>query len=159
MYFEFTCLVLLQTNMGCLYSFRNSDMGVPAVVQWVKNLTAVAQVAVGVQVPSPVQRSGLEDLPIASVAAQIQSLAFKLPRAPGDLLFEGWAGDAGAFTPQLPCPSGGTTLRHSPLRVSAVPVPLSPRRPQWPPAHYYTPSLPCVTSLLPYRGSPGSPPN
>ena len=36
-------------------------MGIPAVVQWVKNLTAVAWVAAEVGVPSPVQCSGLKD--------------------------------------------------------------------------------------------------
>ena len=60
------------------------------MVQWIKNLTAVAQIATGAWVPSPVSCSGLEDpvLPqlwcmcIAPVA-QIQSLAqeqYKKPK-------------------------------------------------------------------------------
>ena len=48
------------------------------MVRWVKNLTAVAQVAVG-SIPSPAQwvkRSG-----VAAAVAQIQSLAMELPYA------------------------------------------------------------------------------
>ena len=36
-------------------------MGVPTVAQWIKNLTAAAQVAVEAQVQSPAQHSGLKD--------------------------------------------------------------------------------------------------
>ena len=44
--------------------------------QWVKNLTAVAQVAAEAQVKSPAQCSGLKD---PASAAQIQSLAWDPP--------------------------------------------------------------------------------
>ena len=37
-------------------------VGVPAVVRWIKNLTAVAQVAEEVWIQSPAWSSGLEDL-------------------------------------------------------------------------------------------------
>ena len=50
------------------------------MVRWVKNLTAVAQVAVG-SIPSPAQwvkRSG-----VAATVAQTQSLAMELPYALG----------------------------------------------------------------------------
>ena len=36
-------------------SFQECYIGVPAVEQWVKNLTSVAQIPVGVWVQSPVQ--------------------------------------------------------------------------------------------------------
>ena len=38
--------------------FQKGDWGVPAVVQWVKNLTAAARVAVEVQVQSLAQAVG-----------------------------------------------------------------------------------------------------
>ena len=38
------------------------DSGVPAMAQWVKNLTVEAQVAVEVQVQFPAWHSGLKDL-------------------------------------------------------------------------------------------------
>ena len=44
------------------YAIKNILLGVPAVVQWVKNPTAVAQVAAGVQVQSLALHSGLKDL-------------------------------------------------------------------------------------------------
>ena len=37
------------------------DLGVPAVAQWVKNLTAAVCVAAEVQIPSLVHCSGLQD--------------------------------------------------------------------------------------------------
>ena len=37
------------------------SLGVPAMVQWVKNLTAAAWVAEEAHVQSPAQRSGLRD--------------------------------------------------------------------------------------------------
>ena len=45
--------------------------GIPAVVQWVKNPTAAAQVAVEARAQSPAQQSGLKD--------QIQSLDWECP--------------------------------------------------------------------------------
>ena len=58
--------------------------GVPAVVQQVKNLTAVAWVAAETQVQSLAWHSGLKD-PAAEVAAvaQIQSLAQERPYVAG----------------------------------------------------------------------------
>ena len=62
--------------------FKCTENGVPAVVQWVKNLTAEAQVG------SPAWCSGLKDLALlqlqqVSASAQIQSLAWELPYAKG----------------------------------------------------------------------------
>ena len=51
------------------------------MVQWVKNLTAVAQVAEEAQVQSPAQCSGLKGLVWVAAAAQIQSLVRELPSA------------------------------------------------------------------------------
>ena len=57
------------------------------MAQWVKDLTAVAQVAAEAQVCSPAQRSGLKGSAVAAASAQvaavawIQSLAQKLPYA------------------------------------------------------------------------------
>ena len=45
------------------------------MVQWVKNLTAVAQISTEVQVQSPAQHSGVKDLVLVTATAQIQSLA------------------------------------------------------------------------------------
>lgn len=44
------------------------SLGVPAVTQWVKNLTAAAQVAVEARVQSPAQRSELKGSGIATAA-------------------------------------------------------------------------------------------
>ena len=55
-------------------------LGVPAVVQWVKNLTAVAQVAVETQVQSPAQHCGLKD----------QELQHLLRRSQLQLGFDPW---------------------------------------------------------------------
>ena len=59
-------------------AFQRFFPGVPTVVQWVKNPTSVAQVAVPVWVapPAPVQW-----VAGSTAAAQIQSLAFKLPHS------------------------------------------------------------------------------
>ena len=43
-------------------SKKKNGTGVPAVVQWVKNLTAAAQVVVEMQVQSPAWCLGLKDL-------------------------------------------------------------------------------------------------
>ena len=51
--------------------FQKQLWGVPAVVQWVKNLTAVAQVAAEVRVPSLAQHSGLEGSSIAKSMMQV----------------------------------------------------------------------------------------
>ena len=48
--------------------------GSPAVVQWVKNLTAAARVTEEAQVHAPAQHSGLKDLAQVTAAAGIQSL-------------------------------------------------------------------------------------
>ena len=64
-------------------------MGVAAMVQWVKNPTAMTQVTVEAQVQSQAQCSGLKDLALpqlwcrSGVAAQIQSLAWGLPNVTG----------------------------------------------------------------------------
>ena len=46
-------------------------MAVPAMVQWVKNLTAVAWLAVDAQVQSPAGHSGLKRISIATAIAQL----------------------------------------------------------------------------------------
>ena len=56
-------------------SFKKKKKGVPAMVQWVKNLTVVAQVAVKLQVQSLTWGSGLKDV----VLPQLQ-LRFNLWR-------------------------------------------------------------------------------
>ena len=58
-----------------------NTLGVPTMAQWVKNVTAVSQVAVEAWVPSLAQGTGLKDL--ATAAAQIQSQAWELPHALG----------------------------------------------------------------------------
>ena len=63
-------------------------MGVPAVVQWVENLTAVSQVTAEAHVHSLAQTSGLKDPTSATVTqvaatAQIHSLAQELLYAAG----------------------------------------------------------------------------
>ena len=80
-------LVILTTRIYRLTSkFRT---GVPAVAQWVKNLTAVARVDVEEQVQSPAWGSGLKNLALPqrqseiTAAARIQSLAQELPCAAG----------------------------------------------------------------------------
>ena len=59
-------------------------MGIPTVAQWVKNPTAVAQVAPDAQVRSLAQHSGYPAQ--ATAAAQIQSLAREPPYAAGAAL-------------------------------------------------------------------------
>ena len=60
---------------------------VPMVSRWVKNLTAVAAVAMEVRVQSPTRHSGLKESSIATAVAYvaamvwIQSLAQELPYA------------------------------------------------------------------------------
>ena len=51
--------ILCMFSRNVMYIFRHTETGVPVLSQWVKNLTAAAQVA-GVQ--SPAQHSGLKDL-------------------------------------------------------------------------------------------------
>ena len=50
-----------QNSHGLIWWFQESILGVPAVEQWVKNLTAAAQVAAEVWVLSSAQHSGLKD--------------------------------------------------------------------------------------------------
>ena len=53
------------------------------MAQWVKNPTAVTQVAAEVQVGFLVQRSGVKGSSVVGAAAWIQSLAQELPYALG----------------------------------------------------------------------------
>ena len=58
---------------------REVRPGVPAMVQWVKNLTAVARVAAEVQVPSPAWCSGLKNLVLPQLCCRSQlQLGFDL---------------------------------------------------------------------------------
>ena len=57
-------------------AFKKNELGVPIVVQWIKNLTAMAWISAEAQVQSPAQYSGLKDL--------------VLPRVP--LWFNPWSG-------------------------------------------------------------------
>ena len=68
-----------------LYDQDMVPYGVPAGAQWVKTLTAVAQVAVEAQVRCPVWCSGFEGSGVAATVAVawIQSLAWELPCAAG----------------------------------------------------------------------------
>ena len=59
--------------------FLKNRLGIPAVAQWVKNLTAMAQVAAEAQVQFPSLAQWVKGSSIASSVAQIQSLALKLP--------------------------------------------------------------------------------
>ena len=59
--------------------YKKVFSGVPTLVQWVKNPTAVARVSEEAQVPSPAQHSGLKD----PVLPQIQSLAQEFPYVAG----------------------------------------------------------------------------
>ena len=49
------------------------------MVQWVKNLTAAAQVSGEAQVQSPSQHNVLKGSSVAAVVARIQSMAWELP--------------------------------------------------------------------------------
>ena len=74
-----------------LYMLMQKDIQeVPTVVQWVKNLTAVARVAVEVQVQSPAQGSGLKNPAMVqgAAAAWIQFLAQELLYAVGPAIKE-----------------------------------------------------------------------
>ena len=66
-------------NSGARYSTLSK--GVPAMVQWVKNLGSGTQVATEVGVGSPTWHRGLKDLALLRLqyAAGIQSLAQELP--------------------------------------------------------------------------------
>ena len=46
----------------CIYFQLKKTQGVPAVAQWIKNLTAVVWVTAEVQAQFPAQSSGLKDL-------------------------------------------------------------------------------------------------
>ena len=54
--------------------------GVPAVAQWVKNLTAAAQVTVEVRVQSPAQHSELKDLVLLQQWCRMQLWLRFIPR-------------------------------------------------------------------------------
>ena len=62
---------------------RERERAVLTLAQWVKNLTAVALVAVEAQVRSPAQCSGLKGLALPQLWCRllIQSLAHELPYA------------------------------------------------------------------------------
>ena len=64
-------------------SFKSTQIGVPALVQWVKNLTIVVQVAEEVQVWSLAWRRRLKGSSIATVVARLKSLDQKLLYAMG----------------------------------------------------------------------------
>ena len=53
--------LLLPREHWLCCNLKTNETGVPAVVQWVKNLTAAAQVAVEAQIWSLACRSGLKD--------------------------------------------------------------------------------------------------
>ena len=57
-----------------MVTFSQEARGVPTVVQWVKNLTAVAWVAMEARVGSPAQCSGVKDpgLPQLQCRSQLQ---------------------------------------------------------------------------------------
>ena len=62
--------VLFSIGLKILHVRRHvikSFMGVPTIAQWVKNLTAVAQVTAEVQVQSLVWHSGLKDVVLWAV--------------------------------------------------------------------------------------------
>ena len=60
--FFFFSLSLPQAILGTYLNYKNNEAyGVPAVAQWVKDLTEVAQVAAEAQVQSRAQRSGLKE--------------------------------------------------------------------------------------------------
>ena len=69
------------------FKYKEIAQGVSAVVQYVKNLTEVAWVAVEAWVQSPAQHSGLIGSRTAAVqtvtVARTQSLAWELPYAVG----------------------------------------------------------------------------
>ena len=52
-------------------------VGVPAVAQWIKNLTAVPRVAVEVQAWSPAQHGELKDPDVTTATAQSRN--FRMP--------------------------------------------------------------------------------
>ena len=54
------------------WDFMSQFSGVPAVVQWVKNPTAVARVAGAVEVWSPAPHSGLKDPPLPQLWSRLQ---------------------------------------------------------------------------------------
>ena len=58
--------------MNAMYLFKIIYGGVPAVAQWVKNLTAVARVTVKVWVRSPAWYSGLKDLVLPQLRPGLQ---------------------------------------------------------------------------------------
>ena len=61
------------------------EIGVPAVVQWVKNMTVMSQVTLEAQVQSQAGQRGLKNLALphlwhkSAAVDQIQSLAGELP--------------------------------------------------------------------------------
>ncbi len=52
----------LDLSWCSFYTYRNTESGVPAMAQWVKNPTVEAQMAVEVRVQFPAWHSGLKDL-------------------------------------------------------------------------------------------------
>ena len=64
-------------------TLKNDVGGVPAMVHWVKNLTAAAQIDAEVQFQSPAWCSGLKDPALPQPLAQTQSLAQELPYTVG----------------------------------------------------------------------------
>ena len=61
-------ICLINTNN----SLQSMFTGVPAVAQWVKDPTAVAQIAAEAKVQSPAQCSGLKDLALSQLQCRLQ---------------------------------------------------------------------------------------
>ena len=62
-------------------AINNISSGVPSVAQWVKNLTAVAQIAAEVWFRSLAWHRGLEDLVLLQLQHGFNALAWELPNA------------------------------------------------------------------------------